>query len=353
MLNTCLPYHKSCTQSYNRGMKRSQWWSALVAVAEGQGGLFTTAQAERAGASRPQLVDLVAAGTLERVQHGVYQLSGSPVDRWTRTRAAWLSLAPEQTVAERLADDPRGVISHRSAALLLGLGDLDADRVEVTVTARRRTRNPDVLIHRGHVSRDDWQVRAGLPVTTPVHTLATLAMAGIDAGHLASMARDVMLRHDVPARQLVAALEPAAARYHQSGGANLLDDLLGQAGAPVSAVDLAAAAAMTHLSSTIADDVRLTELIDQVSARVMSGPAWQQLVQDVSRTTSRESLLRVLEPLQQSSDLLQEQLARPLRQLKAPVLDFDLLRVPTLSSAIREQLAALMIMNDERMGDDR
>ena len=310
--------HKSCFQSYNRGMKRTEWWSALAGLAEDQAGLFTTAQAEEVGASRPQLVDLVADGTLERVRHGVYQLSGSPVDRWTRTRAAWLSLAPEQTLAQRLAGDPRGVLSHRSAALLLGLGDLDADRIEFTVATRRRTRDLDVLIHRGHVGREDWQVRAGLPVTTPVNTVATLALGGLDTGHLAAMARDAMLRHDVPARQLAVALEPAAALYHQTNGSDLLDDLLRQAGAPVSAVDLTAAAALARLSSTITDDARLAEVVSQISARVVSGPVWQQLVHDLSGRT----------------------------------LDSGLAHVTALNGAVRQQLAALMIAG-VRTRDDR
>lgn len=262
-------------------MKRSEWWPALVGLSEEQAGLLTTAQAQTLGASRPQLVDLVNGGSLERLQHGVYQLSGTPVDRWTRTRAAWLSLAPEQTLAERLAGDPRGVVSHRSAALVLDLGDLDADRVEVTVDARHRTRNPDVLIHRGQVGREDWQVCEGLPVTTPVRTVASLALARLDTGHLASVARDVMLRYDVPARQLAAALEPAAGRYQRSNGSELLDDLLQEAGAPVSTVDVAAAAATSHLLRTIAEGTRTSELAHMISSRLTSGPAWQQMLRDV------------------------------------------------------------------------
>lgn len=59
-------------------MRREQWWPPVRDLAEEQGGLFTAAQARTAGARRPQLADLLHAGTIDRVQHGIYRLTGTP-----------------------------------------------------------------------------------------------------------------------------------------------------------------------------------------------------------------------------------------------------------------------------------
>jgi len=61
----------------------------------------------------------------------------------------------------------QGVVSHRSAASLYGLGHLPADRHEFTIPRRRQTRRPDVTIHVRKLSRGEWTNLAGLPVTRP------------------------------------------------------------------------------------------------------------------------------------------------------------------------------------------
>lgn len=232
-------------------MQRGEWWVDLTGLAEAQAGLFTAAQAQQCGAQRPQIARLASNGTIERLLHGVYQLSGTPVDQWTQTRAAWLSVRPERTASERLNTDPDGVISHRSAAHLLGLGDLEADRVEITLGRRHRTRNPDVLIHRGTIDRADWMVREGLPVTTPSKTVATLALAGIDMGHLATITRDALLKHDTAAGTLIDALTPAAQRYGYENGTTLFDDLIQQAGIPVNILAMASKATVTAIAPSV------------------------------------------------------------------------------------------------------
>lgn len=252
-------------------MQRSDWWPTLLSLAEGQGGLITAAQARLAGAARPQLLGLLDRGVLDRVQHGVYQLSGSPVDRWTDARAAWLAIAPERTAGDRLAgDNPGAVLSHRSAAVLLDLGDIAADQIEFTCYGRRRTRNPAVQIHRGHLSRSDWIVREGLPVTTPTKTVQVLAHAGLDLGHLAGLVRDTILRHDVPLDELAHALDESARKYGYPDGNSFVHSLLQTVAVPVSSVDLAAVAAAKQLREAIA------VLMDR-QPELLSPAAWRAL----------------------------------------------------------------------------
>lgn len=258
-------------QRYYRAIQRKDWWPTLLGIAEQQGGLITAAQARLAGAARPQLLGLVDRGVLDRVQHGVYQLSGSPVGRWTDVRAAWLAIAPERTAGDRLAgDDPEGVVSHRSAALLFDLGDVAADQIEFTCDSRRRTRNPGVRIHRGQLSRSDWTVREGLPVTTPVKTIQMLAADGLDLGHLAGIVRDTILRHDVPLDEVAHVLDDAAGKYGYPEGNAFVHSLLETVGVPVSAVDLVAAAAAKQLREAIA------VLMDR-QPELLSPAAWRAI----------------------------------------------------------------------------
>ena len=109
------------------------------------------------------LLSAVADGSvLRRVAHGVYRLAGAPEPEHQDLRAAWLQLAPAARVWER---DPRdGVVSHRSAADLYGLGHLGEDRHDFTLPKRRQSRRPDVRLHHRAVGEEEVIVLRGLPV---------------------------------------------------------------------------------------------------------------------------------------------------------------------------------------------
>lgn len=104
-------------------------------------------------------------GLLERVATGVYRLGVAPVPDHLDLRAAWLQLAPETPAWDRTAD--QGVVSHRSAASLYGLGHLPADRHDFTLPRRKQSRRPDVRIHVRGLTEEDWTAVGGLLVTRP------------------------------------------------------------------------------------------------------------------------------------------------------------------------------------------
>src|SRR5579871_5710057 len=111
----------------------------IADLTQDQWGLVTRGQLEGAGFAPTTIERLVAPGSiLERVSWGVYQLAGTPIPDQRDLRAAWLQLAPRLHAWERAPE--QGVISHRSAAALYGLGHLAADQHEFTVPARRQTR---------------------------------------------------------------------------------------------------------------------------------------------------------------------------------------------------------------------
>ncbi len=104
---------------------------------------LTRRQAEGAGVSGI-LQRLAKAGILDRVAHGVYRLTGAPPPDYLDSRAAWLQLAPEVPAWERIPE--QGVLSHRSAAALHGLGRLPADRHQFPLP-ERRPRRSDIRFH--------------------------------------------------------------------------------------------------------------------------------------------------------------------------------------------------------------
>jgi len=126
----------------------------------------TRRQIEQAGIGATTIDRLTApGGGLERVAYGVYQLAGTPTADHPELRAAWLQLAPDVPAWRRKAE--QGVVSHRSAASVYGLGHLPADQHEFTLPRRRQSRRPDVRIHVRALADGEWITLHGLPVTRP------------------------------------------------------------------------------------------------------------------------------------------------------------------------------------------
>jgi len=153
-------------------MARYSTFVRLSRIAEDQWGLVTRRQAELADVSRATLQRLASAGVLERVAHGVYQLAGAPPADHLDLRAAWLQLAPDIPAWERTSQ--QGIVSHRSAATVYGLGHLPADRHEFTLPTRRQSRRPDVRLHQRALQTEEWVSFCGLPVTRPARTASDL-----------------------------------------------------------------------------------------------------------------------------------------------------------------------------------
>lgn len=210
-----------------------------------QWGLVTTAQARSVGVSPQAVARFTNNGALERMTHGVYRVTGAPATPLDSLRAAWLTLDPERRAGERLRDHSPAVVSHRSAASIHRLGDLEADKFEFTTSERKQTRRPDIRIHRGTVLPGEWAVVDGLPVTTVIRTVDDLATDRIDGGHLASVVRDALTQQQVDAQELIAVLRRHAHHYSApiGDGEALLTRLLQESGIsePIErAVELAA-----------------------------------------------------------------------------------------------------------------
>jgi|SRR6266498_346571 len=210
-----------------RPMPRTSTISRLAAIAEDQWGLVTRRQAQRAGVPHATLERLTAEGTfLERVAQGVYHLTGAPLADHVELRAAWLQLAPDVPAWERTAD--QGVVSHQSAAALYGLGDLPADRHEFTLPTRKRSRRPDVRLHRRKLGDREWIELRGLPVTRPSRIASDLLYEDEDPQAIAHLVADGIRGVYEDPGTFAVALAPHAAKFglRQRDGIALLRWLL-------------------------------------------------------------------------------------------------------------------------------
>jgi predicted transcriptional regulator of viral defense system len=145
--------------AYCCAVAREDRYLQLADIAANQWGMITAAQARQAQVNAQQIARLSTRGMLIRMQHGVYRLAGVPHDPMAGLKAAWLALQPEITARERLhRADPGAVASHRSAASLHHLGELDTDVHEFTIAQRRGTRHGDVRLHVRVLNLDEWQI---------------------------------------------------------------------------------------------------------------------------------------------------------------------------------------------------
>jgi len=217
----------------------------LSQFAEDQWGLVTRRQAEDAGLSKATMTRLVQRGDLERIAHGVYRLRGAPTPDHVELRAAWLQLAPETPAWERTSD--AGVVSHRSAAEMYGLGHLPADVHEFTVPSRRQTRRSDVRLHIRPLRDGEWISLRGLLVTRPSRIASDLLRDSEDPAAVAQLVADAIRPvFDYPGT-FADALAPFAARFglRRGDGLALLRWFLDLVGDPDTEVWISEARAHT------------------------------------------------------------------------------------------------------------
>lgn len=166
----------------------------LYSLAEPQLGYFTTAQAQRAGVSRQELYYLRQRGDLVHAAHGIQRLARFPAD-------------PHEDIAIACLWAGAGAVaSHETALVVYEIGDVMPATVHVTVPAAFRGRRRGVTVHVARLDADDIAHRNGIPVTTPLRSVADVA-AGDPSGARRALS-DALERGIVSSRDL----EGAASR---------------------------------------------------------------------------------------------------------------------------------------------
>jgi hypothetical protein len=193
--------------------------------------MVTATQARELGVSRVDLNRLVSDGTFERLEPGarVYRLTGSPPEPdLDAIRAAWLQLVPGTPASQRLRE-PDAVVSHRTAATVLGLGDLLPDAYEFYTLTRHRLRRDDVRARIRPLDRSQWTVVRGLPVTTPGQTITDLLDDREDESAIGRITRDALAARILTVADLVDAVRGHAGAYGACSDSDLARTLAGDA----------------------------------------------------------------------------------------------------------------------------
>ncbi len=167
---------------------------ALFAIASAQAGYFTTAQAQACGFSSALLTHHAKSGRFLRVVRGLYRLRDYPRETHEEIVAAWLRQAPD------------AVVSHESALALLGLSDVIADAVHLTVPRirRRLVTQPGVVIHTSTrpLAEADVVSRKGVRVTGPERTIVDVAEIGVAPDQVVAAVRGALDRSMTTASRL-------------------------------------------------------------------------------------------------------------------------------------------------------
>jgi predicted transcriptional regulator of viral defense system len=155
-------------------------------MASAQAGYFTTAQAQECGFSSALLTHHAKSRRFLRVSRGLYRLRDYPHETNEEIVAAWLRQAPN------------AVVSHESALALLGLSDVIADEVHLTVPrARRRlVTHSGVVIHTTTrpLAEADVVSRKGVRVTGPERTIVDVAEVGVAPDQVVAAVRSALER---------------------------------------------------------------------------------------------------------------------------------------------------------------
>jgi hypothetical protein len=225
--------HHPPYKGYSEVVSRPSPLPRLQELAQEQWGLLTRRQIEAEGIGSTTLERLTAPGSsLERVASGLYRAVVAPIPDHMDLRAAWLQLAPDVPAWKRTPD--QGVVSHRSAASMYGLGDLPADQHEFTMSKRKQSRRKDVRIHVRPLADSEWITLRGLPVTRPSRIASDLLRDHEDPEAVARLISDsIRPVYDYPGT-FADRLAPHAGRFglRKGDGLGLLRWFLDMAGDP-------------------------------------------------------------------------------------------------------------------------
>lgn len=169
----------------------------LFAIAEGQDGYFTMAQALEAGFARSTHSYHVKAGNWIREHRGIYRLKRYPVSEAGQLVLWWLWSRDRSGV-------PLGVYSHETALALKDLSDVNPAKLHMTVPPgfRRNSGTPEVLVlHKATLSSAEVIRERGYVLTRPMRAILDCAAKGDADRNLLWQALEQGLRRGLITRQ--------------------------------------------------------------------------------------------------------------------------------------------------------
>ncbi|MFT8705548.1 type IV toxin-antitoxin system AbiEi family antitoxin domain-containing protein [Bifidobacterium aquikefiricola] len=204
----------------------------LSEIGASQWGLVTLRQANRYGISGQEMQRMLNKDIIRRVRRGVYALPSASASSIQELRAAWLSIAPFGTWQDHDAASPEVFVSHASAAVVYGLGDIIPSVHEFTCTQRKQTSFEDIRLHHGRLGSADITRVDGLPITSISRTVQDLAYQLGDMDYLSVIVQQSLTRDGVKAVDIETRLNRVARKYGFLTGKDLVDECVKNAGRP-------------------------------------------------------------------------------------------------------------------------
>lgn len=176
----------------------------LFALASGQGGYFTAAQAKDVGYSHQAQAYHVKVGNWLRVGRGLFRL------------VEWLPDIHDDLRRWSLWSNGRGVVSHETSLSVHGIGEFESRDMHMTVPTGFARRDPAITLHKGDLPAKDVADHAGFRITTPIRSLIDVAAQRPDEDQLARAIADGHEAGQLTLRQLrgrAESVDPVAALY--------------------------------------------------------------------------------------------------------------------------------------------
>lgn len=181
----------------------------LFAIASGQHGFFTAAQARECGLGPDLLSHSVKRGKYIRMHRGVYRFRDYPSYHREEVVAAWLAAGKDVAV-----------VSHESALDLLELSNVIPNAIHLTVARSHRylKPTPGVILHTTTrpLEPEDITVRDGIRMTSPARTIVDAAEAGTDPAQIEIAVRQALMRRQTTVPRLERSASTRTARVQST-----------------------------------------------------------------------------------------------------------------------------------------
>ncbi len=136
---------------------------SLAALAAGQHGVFSVAQATELGIDPSTIRKRAERGVYNRLHRGVYAIGGSP-ESWRRDTVGLAMSVPGLAAA-----------SHKTSAYLWEMSSIEPRRGEIVTRRHQRIARQHPQVHESvDLESRDIMVVDGIPTTTPVRTIVDL-----------------------------------------------------------------------------------------------------------------------------------------------------------------------------------
>ncbi len=337
-------------------MQKSVNITNLESLAASQWGMFTAAQAQDLGVRCNQIMRMVDAGRVEPACYGVYRFCAGEETKSASIKAAWLSVFPKESAADRLKKRPYdAVVAGCTAAYLLNAGDFLSSPYTFAVHQRKQTIREDIAYLLRDVDACDIVFVDDLPTTSFERTVYDLIRSHEDPDHIDKFIQDASRNagHLFDQERLAELLAPLAARngFKNKDGASFAADLLSRNSAGAQMVH--AAENISHAIQAISGQEEIARCVEQIralSASLVNSEVFREynvMAEELRETLADNPAIQNLTETVERCALpdLPEDL--PIYSNMVPALD-ELAELNALKTGDYEDLAALIMADAYR-----